>query len=207
MSLAERVDFLRAYVRNRRDVGSVTPSSRFLARALAAHVPPGAPCVAELGAGTGAVTRILLERLGAESIIVAFETDAPLCARLRQRLVGRPVRIVQAPAQELLTHITALGLTPDAVVSGLPFGNFSPALGRQIVGVAHQALTPGGIFVGYSYGSLALPSLLKRFFGNCRTEFVLLNLPPAYVFSSQKVEGPGCQLSASARRKRAPEGP
>jgi phosphatidylethanolamine/phosphatidyl-N-methylethanolamine N-methyltransferase len=189
-SLAERLQFLRAYARDTTTVGSVTPSSPFLARALVAHVPPSATCVAELGPGTGAVTGELLRRLGPAATILAFETHAPFRDWLRRQYADVRLQILDVPAQEVFDYAAARGHTIQAVVSGLPFGNFPPGVTRAIVASAHAALVPAGTFVGYSYGSRALPAQLRRTFGNCRRERVLLNLPPALVFSARKSAPP-----------------
>ena len=75
-------------------------------------------------------------------------------------------------------------------MSSLPFGNFPPPLTEAIIVGAHAALAPAGTFVGYSYGSRALPTQLRQTFGNCRRKSVLLNIPPALVFSAQKAGHP-----------------
>ena len=55
--------FLRAGLRKPRSLGAVAPSGRALARLVTSEIAPGGGPVIELGAGTGAVTRALLERV------------------------------------------------------------------------------------------------------------------------------------------------
>ena len=186
MSISERIQFLRAYLRNPHTVGSVTPSSRYLARALTEHISPSVSCVAELGPGTGPVTRAILERGGPATSVVAFESEPLLCAWLQRAVVDPRLRILNAPAEELLAHLTELHLKPGTVVSSLPFGNFSLPLRQTIVNAAYLALVPGGTFVGFSYGSANLRTTLGQVFGNCQTRRVVRNLPPALVFTARK---------------------
>src|SRR3984893_9436809 len=108
ISISERIQFLRAYLRNPRTVGSVTPSTRFLARALTEHISPSVSCVAELGPGTGPVTRAILERAGPATRVVAFETDPLLCAWLRRTVIDPRLRVLNAPAEELIAYLTEL---------------------------------------------------------------------------------------------------
>src|SRR5213595_2109000 len=100
MSISERIHFLRAYLRNPQMIGSVTPSSRYLAHALAEHISPSASCVAELGPGTGPVTRAILERAGPATSVIAFETEPLFCAWLQRAVLDPRLRIINAPAEE-----------------------------------------------------------------------------------------------------------
>ncbi len=184
--IGDQVAFLRAFVRHPLAVGAVAPSSRFLAGAVAGVVPPGARCVAELGPGTGSITRALLQRLGPEATVLALEIDPAFCQVLRRDLPDRRLRVVEAPAQRLPQVAAELGVTVEAVVSGLPFANFPAAIRHEIVGAAHGTLVAGGVFAGYGYAPFALPPLLNVHFGGHGTRFVWRNLPPAFVFTAQK---------------------
>ena len=185
-AVSERLRFLWGFMRHPRAVGSVVPSSRYLARGVVAHVPPSARCVAELGAGTGPITRALLGHLGPDATVLAMEIDPAFCEALRRRLPDSRLRVVEAPAQELPGQAARHGCTVQALVSGLPFANFPPALRREIVAAAHAALVPGGVFSGYGYAPFALPPLLRAVFGNCQMGFVWRNVPPAFVFTARK---------------------
>ena len=187
MSISERIQFLRAYLRNRQMIGSLTPSSRYLARALTEHISASVSCVAELGPGTGPITRAILARAGPATRVVAFETEPLFCAWLQRAAVDSRLRIINAPAEELMAYLADLDLKPSTVVSSLPFGNFSVGLRQAIVEAAYLSLVPGGIFVGFSYGSEVLQSTLGQVFGNCQTRSVRRNAPPALVFRAQKL--------------------
>src|SRR5690242_7652404 len=109
---ADAVRFLWGFIRHPREVGSVTPSSRFLARAVARHVPADARAAAELGPGTGPMTRQILKRLGPDAKVLAFEIDPAFCALLRRELGSDPrLQVVEAPAQELPARAAAAGIT------------------------------------------------------------------------------------------------
>ncbi|MBI3970541.1 MAG: methyltransferase domain-containing protein [Chloroflexi bacterium] len=187
MGVSEQLRFLWQFVRHPKEVGSVVPSSRYLACAVVEHVSPRARCVAEFGPGTGPITRVLLERLGPAATVLALEIDPAFCAVLRRELADHRLRVVEAPAQELPARARDLGCAVEAVVSGLPFANFPPALRREIVTAAHDALAPGGVFAGYGYAPFALPPVLRAVFGNCATSFEWRNMPPAFVFVARKL--------------------
>jgi 23S rRNA (adenine-N6)-dimethyltransferase len=69
--------------------------------------------VVDVGAGTGVLTRALVDA-GAE--VVARERDPKLAAELRRRFSGHPVAVVQADARSW-----SWPRTPFSVVSNLPF--------------------------------------------------------------------------------------
>jgi phosphatidylethanolamine/phosphatidyl-N-methylethanolamine N-methyltransferase len=186
----DTLSFFWSFLRHPREVGSIVPSSRYLARAVTAHVPPSAQCVAEFGPGTGPITRVLLERLQPKATVLALEIDAALCDVLRRDLPDPRLRVLETPAQHLQEAATKAGFPEgvDAIVSGLPFANFPEASRYEIVRAAHAALKPGGVFAGYGYAPFALPPVLKDVFGECRRGYVWRNVPPAFVFQATKRE-------------------
>src|SRR5579885_3671703 len=77
--------FISAWMRAPRHVGSVVPASRFLSRKIAAQVDPHHPgWVVELGAGTGAVTKALLEAGVKPDRLMAIERDRRLHTHLQR---------------------------------------------------------------------------------------------------------------------------
>lgn len=213
-SAAQALRFFWGFVRHPRAVGSIVPSSPSLAAAVAAPVAAGAQCVVELGPGTGPITRALLARLGPSAAVVAIEIDPDFCALLRRTVRDPRLHVVRARAEMLPLRpggadgCTAeasssgrsasrpaatplqpggIGVQPvDAIVSGLPFANFPPALRLAIVRAAFDLLAPGGVFSGYGYAPFALPPVLRRVFGNCALRVVWRNLPPAFVAVARK---------------------
>jgi len=180
--------FLQGFLRNPLQVGSIVPSSRSLARAVVARVPADARAVAELGPGTGPITRMLLEHLGPHATVLGIEIDPAFCAVLRRNLPDARLQVIEGPAQELPARADAAGFPAgvDAVVSGLPFANFPLSLRYELVRAAHAGLKPGGVFAGYGYMPFALPPILRAVFGECHFGYVWRNVPPAFIFSAVK---------------------
>ncbi|MCP2261300.1 Phospholipid N-methyltransferase [Streptoalloteichus tenebrarius] len=186
----ETLTYLNAVSRNPKTMGSVAPSSPSLARQLATVVPStGAPTVVELGAGTGAVTQAILDRLPAGASYVALDVDPTMVDYLRNRFPS--VHVEQADAAMLDDVLAERGITSvDAVVSGLPWAVFGARQQEAILTKVMSSLAPDGVFTTFAYLH-ALPLAPARSFRRAlRTAFdeVLItrvvwgNLPPAFTY-------------------------
>ncbi|MFC4032299.1 class I SAM-dependent methyltransferase [Streptomyces polygonati] len=137
--------------------GAVAPSSRRLARALArplAHRSGDRPlAVLEVGAGTGAVSRVLAELLGPDDSLDLVELNPRFAARLRgdRRLTGHDrIRVINAPVTEL-----GRDRRYDVIVSTLPFANFDPPELTAVLDFYRDALAPGGQLAYIAYRAAA----------------------------------------------------
>jgi len=184
---SEKGLFLWQLLRNPSQVSAVAPSSRRLAREMAASVPIGAECVAELGAGTGRLTRAILKRGVAPRNLHVFEINPTFAARLRVTFPG--VRIHEGPAQDLARN----GPTQlDAVVSGLPLLSMPEAVRTEIVAAAFGKLGPTGVFVQFTYGAVSpVPDAILQCYGLTyrRSRRIWTNLPPATVYTYFRSHG------------------
>ncbi|MBB6730582.1 class I SAM-dependent methyltransferase [Cohnella zeiphila] len=176
--------FFRKFVQDPKQVGSVAPSSRFLAEAMTRPIPwEKAVSVAELGAGTGAITREIAKRARPSTNVYLFEKDAKMRRRLAE---AYPQYGCFANAENVLDVLERAGLEPlDGIVSGLPFYNFSESLRSRLIGQIEGALKPDGLFVAFQY-SLQMKKRLAAAFEIERIGFVALNLPPAFVYVCRK---------------------
>lgn len=162
--------FLREARRTFATTGAVVPSGRALARAMTQPLtqPPTQPRgrglrVLEVGPGTGAFTRELLERLGAADRLDVVEVNPRFAQVVRELAAGAApglgpeVRVLESSVQD-----AALDGPYDAVVCGLPFTNFDPAVVEQILNALLGLLAPGGVLSYFAYvGTLPL----RRVFG------------------------------------------
>lgn len=158
MPLAERLHFLQRYLVSPRQVGALWPSSRWLARALAApFAQRSRPAwVLEVGAGTGPVTRRLAALLGPADRLDICEIDDKFVHILEETMLGSgsladaraegrvnllhcPVQTIDAPARY------------DYIISGLPLNAFDSAEVETILDAIQRNLKPGGVFSYFEY--------------------------------------------------------
>ncbi|HVS01324.1 MAG TPA: methyltransferase [Thermoanaerobaculia bacterium] len=177
-------DFLRGFFRNPRGVGSVWPSSRFLAQRIAeAGDAATARLAVELGPGTGAVTRELLEHLPAEARLVALEISPEFVTVLRGDIADPRLTVHLGPSTEITAALAAVGEErADLVVSGIPFSTMPAAEGRRTLEAVREALAPGGRFVAYQVRE-TVAELARPILGEPVIVGELLNLPPMRIYT------------------------
>lgn len=180
--------FLKRFVSQPNQVGSVIPSSRFLCKRMMEAVPwDEARVIVELGPGTGVFTKDILNKRMPDSTFFVIERDAKFQEILRSRFPGL---IVQDEAQNLRHYLQEQGLSKvDAIVSSLPFAVFPEELRNEILQAILDILAPDGVFVTYQY-SLQLKSELERLFDQVEIGFTPFNIPPAFIYTCRKNANP-----------------
>lgn len=179
--------FFRQWLRAPLRTASVVPSSPRLGRAMALALPPNVRRVVELGAGTGAITRALLQHRLQPADLFVLELNPELHAGLQREFPG--AEVVCGDARELPTLLRQTkafsdGRT-DAVVSSLGFLSMPPSLVEAIVAATLECLPADGCIVQFTYGpKCPIPAdIMARFRLEARrVDFTLLNLPPASVY-------------------------
>ncbi|MDE2183139.1 MAG: methyltransferase domain-containing protein [Alphaproteobacteria bacterium] len=177
MAGREHLRFLGRAAANPVLVGAVLPSSRALARAIAAQTDPAREGpVLELGPGTGAVTTALIARGYAPGRITAIERDEEFADLIEARWPH--LHLIRANA---LALSDLAGETRFAhVVSGLPLLNLPAWMRERLVFDALSLLLPGGSLIQFSYGFH--PPVEPPEVQIARAAQVWLNLPPARVW-------------------------
>jgi phospholipid N-methyltransferase len=165
--LAEFGAFFQEFRRTYRTTGAVLPSSRFVARRLAAPLDRlASPArILEAGPGTGAVTHTLLKRLRPADHLTVVELNERFVDVLERRFASDPTWAAKRE-QTTIVHGAVEDLPDaryDAIVCGLPFNNFEPALVDRLLGKLLTHLTPGAMLSFFEY--LAIRQLKAPFAG------------------------------------------
>ena len=177
--------FFRSLVSDPRAVGAVAPSGASLGRLMARGCGAGARVV-EVGAGTGALTRAILNTGVSERDLCLVESDERFVEFLKERFPG--ARIVHGDATSLGEHLEDLTGRVDFIISGLPLLLFSDARKRRLLAAAFRLLGDGGAFHQFTYGGVCpvgrrtLDGLGLR---ASRLGVAALNVPPAFVYRFQ----------------------
>jgi phosphatidylethanolamine/phosphatidyl-N-methylethanolamine N-methyltransferase len=184
---ADDITFLRTWASRPLTTGAVSPSGRGLARAMAAGVDPAwSGTIVELGPGTGSVTAALIARGVPAERLVAIEFNPDFAVHLRRRFPG--VGIIEGDAYTLGQTLSHHGISDvAAVVSSLPLFTRPPMMRRQLLEQAMDHLPAGRPFIQFSYALVPPVREDARHWSLEVGDWVLLNLPPARVWTYRKL--------------------
>ncbi len=177
-----RLTFLQEFLKHPLQIGSVTPSSRFLEqRIVDAASIASARTIVELGAGTGGTTLAILRAMPRHAVLLSIEINPELHALVR-KIRDRRLIAHLGNAGSLREIVAAHGLAPpDAVISGIPFSTMDPATGSRVVEAISSVLSPKGRFVAYQV-STRVVSLCRPVLGTEERGMELLNIPPMRIY-------------------------
>lgn len=189
MTRADHLTFLRRAIRRPGLLATPFVTGSRLSRDIAQVIPYGsAGTVVELGAGTGAMSDPIRDRLGPDARHLAVELDADLVAHLRET---RPwLDVVQGDALDFDRLLDEAGIgAVDAVICSLPWALFPPAARRALIRSIAARLVPNGAFSTITTW-LALPHRVRDLRGALDAVFdevvetatVWRNPPPARLF-------------------------
>ena len=177
-------------------VAAISPSSSYLATAMLEPLTLARTRVAlELGAGTGAITRALLDQLPPHATLLVFEINPRFIDCLRRSISDPRMILINSSAENLDSELHQRGIQQvDTVTSSLGlafvpdrerhalFQRLSPFLHQKSVFTQYQYIH-GLQFVEGRLCRLNLRPLLSRYFGSVQSRIEWRNLPPAFVFT------------------------
>jgi phosphatidylethanolamine/phosphatidyl-N-methylethanolamine N-methyltransferase len=179
--VANKLLFLRRWAANPLQMGSIVPSSPTLCRNVARqmrHAPH--EVVLELGAGTGVISRALLDAGLPPEKLYVVEIVPAMAEHLRQVLPG--VNVIEGDARLLPS------LLPEhvrghigTVVCGIPLVLLPVPEQRRFID-AIEAVAPGKGFLHYSYCVTSPLPYRKHALSAKRESWTPRNFPPASVW-------------------------
>lgn len=176
--------FLRRWLANPLQMGSVIPSSPALCRRIAALVErKDDEVVVELGAGTGVISRALLAAGVPPEKLVVVEIVRDMADHLRQALPG--VNVIQGDAFELARALPErLHGKVGTAICGIPLV-LLPLEQQQRFVDAVESVAPGKGFLLYTYCITSPLPYGKLGLTAKREAWTPLNFPPASVWRYQ----------------------
>ena len=179
--------FSRTFLRHPRMLGSVIPSSRYLAEHLLRQIDwSGARVLVEYGPGIGNLTTQILDRMRPDARLVAIELSEDFVGYLARTIKDPRFTVVHGSAGDVRPILARLGLDQaDCILSGLPYSTLPPRERDRILSETYEALAPGGSLLVYQFTG-AVERHLTRLFGRVRKGFELRNILPARTFACVK---------------------
>jgi phosphatidylethanolamine/phosphatidyl-N-methylethanolamine N-methyltransferase len=173
--------FFRRWMANPLQMGSMIPSSPALCQRLVEQVRRAPDeAVVEIGAGTGVISRALLESGVPAERLFAVEIVPSMAQHLRRVMPG--VQVLEGDARRLPELVPAQWHgRVGTVILGIPMVMLPLADQRRIT-TAIEAVAPGRGFLHFTYCFTSpLPERRLRLAGK-REAWTPLNFPPASVW-------------------------
>ena len=176
--------FIKEFWKDKKMIGSIMPSSKFLAAKMLNHIPfKNTKLIIELGPGTGIFTEKIIEKIDPSTHLIILELNPELCKDLKAKINLPNVHIKEASADKIREIIKEFGFEKaDIIISSLPLANFSVELLNSILEIVHKSLNEKGNFIQFQYSLNAFKNL-KKLFPVIKLNFTALNFPPAFVYT------------------------
>jgi phosphatidylethanolamine/phosphatidyl-N-methylethanolamine N-methyltransferase len=189
------IKFLKNFIKNPTTIGAVWPTGPSLAKEMVSNIKSDPNSfVAEIGPGTGAITKFIVDAVHNKNNFFAVELNNEFCIHLEDVFPG--VMFYNDSASNLPSILKEKELNEglDAVISGLPWAAFPIKIQISILEAIFESLKPGGKFNTFAYlQGLYLPTgikfrkLISSYFSEIETSRVVWNnIPPAIVYRCKK---------------------
>jgi phospholipid N-methyltransferase len=189
--MRESFQFFRAFARNPFVVGSILPSSRKTAAAMAAGVHVSSDSIVlEIGCGTGALTEAIREILPEGNCYLGIEINDGLVKLLRERFPD--LRFVCGDAGDAFSIHQQSGLGKvGTIVSGLPFTSLPKETSRNVFREIDRFMAEGCAFRTIQYEiayrlppAIAFRRRMEERYGKAeRSRLIWRNVPPVYTLT------------------------
>ncbi len=184
-----KILFLKEFIQKQKEVGSLFPSSKQLALSMIEPIQLNKPLkILEVGAGTGAITGYLIDKIRAEDELHVVELNYNLYLLLKNKY--KNINNVYIYNQNIVESNFEFNF--DYIVSSLPFNSFEHNLTISILNKYENILEKDGFLIFFEYiGMSHLKSFRKNSFHQIkklkinksikRQKIVFNNFPPAKV--------------------------
>lgn len=179
--------FLQTFLRQKGMVGSMLPSSNFLAEKMLSEVDfSTTQLIVEFGPGNGIFTKKILQRMRPDAKLIVYELNETFFNNLESDIKDPRVTLIHGSAESILAYAKAHNLGPvDCIISSLPLTNLSDTLIDNILHASNSALKPCGKFIQFQYTPIRYKQL-KSVFKSLDMSFTAFNFPPAFVYTCTK---------------------
>lgn len=184
---AHKRHFFKTYLKERKQIGSLMPSSRFLVKKMCKKIDfKTATNIIELGPGTGVFTKEILNLARKDAKIFVFELNEDFFELLQTKFQDPRVILLHRSAEHMEDVLTEHGVDKvDAILSSLPLAVIPDNIKNNILDSAHLVLKDGGKYIQYQY-TLNAKKLLEKRFGKLKMSFASINIPPAFIYTGEK---------------------
>lgn len=185
VSALENKIFFKRWLKNPGQLGTWAPITHRFARYAASIIEDRGGYAVEVGAGTGRLTRYLLNKVPSDRLAIN-ELDPQLCQFLRDTLPD--IKVMEGDACGLNQMLPSSWLGEvGTLVSVIPLMYLPKPLRLQIVEACFSTMKDDGIFYQVTYSPISplkdVKTILGRPLKQKRVGSLWLNAPPGFVWS------------------------
>ncbi|ARV06600.1 ribosomal RNA adenine dimethylase [Polaribacter sp. SA4-10] len=186
--MTSRIKFFKEAVKNLKTLGTVTPSSRFLANRMLKEIDfSKVEVLVELGPGSGAITKHILNNLPPNATLICFEINETFYSQLLE-IKHTQLIVIKSSAEKIEEELNKLGFSKTChIISSLPLTIIPEVVSSEILDKSFQVLENGGTYIQFQYSLTYFKKLKTVFNKSISLDFEPLNLPPAFVYRCKKV--------------------
>jgi len=184
--------FILAALKNPREVSTIFQTGPWLRDRMLEFIDfSKIQNIVELGAGAGAITEGIVERVEKPEQYLGIELDKDLVEVLQERFPN--FKFVEASAEQV-KELTVTTGPVDVIVSSLPWTLFPSDVRDRTMKNISDSLKPGGMFMTYMViNAIFYPSAqdvirqMKTNFSRVdQSKLQWINIPPAFIFTAYK---------------------
>lgn len=186
--------FLKEGLSNFMTVGSICPTSRFVAKAMVPIIKPNdlPKIIVELGVGTGNVTKEIVKRLRPIDYFFGVDSNRNLLEVCRNNICSAGnINLEHSNAQNIPELLLRYGIKEvDEVVCTIPFRILPKEDVEEVLLQVNNILKFGGYFKFIRYTFAPENKMIKKVLNNFKVvdkEIIVRNIPPAEVVKMVKM--------------------
>lgn len=181
--MRKKLKFFKEFLKERRVVGAISPSSIFLAKKMISSIDfKKARILVEFGPGTGIFTKEILKNMHPEAKLLVFETQKSFCDQIELEISDKRMILINDSAEKIGEYLQMHGYqTAEHIISSLPFTVIPSQIKNAILTQSVKYLSKEGSFLQFQY-TLNAHKLLKSRFKSVKLDFTPMNIPPAFVY-------------------------
>lgn len=168
-------------------VGAVAASSHYVINRVTDLINVPLDNVVEYGAGTGVMTKALLEKLSPSGKLTVIESDPQFVEILKQIKDAR-LRIIKGCIQDQILDESHGFSNIDLVVSSVPFYFLTPTERQRIITATKKMLAPNGNFILFHQYRRLMLEPLKKNFEKVSVFFEFRNILPSFILQAEKIK-------------------
>jgi len=188
LSKNEILIWLKNWIRYPLVLGAVLPTQRFASNIMASEISSKISTVVELGAGTGQITKSIIDKKLKHENLFLVEVNKEFSEILKRKFPN--ANIYNEDAISFLDKFqTRFGKKIDIIVSGIPLVSLDKNTREKICELSVENLSENGKFFQITYFiRCSFPmSIIKKFRLSKKLQgFTPLNIPPAFIWKIYK---------------------